>query len=83
MVSDGEFTSSKLELDAVYTRDDLRDLFGITDATLNTEVLDRKDTRPFGFSSRRKKPLTALNIEIVWKMTRFIGKGRRRVAQMR
>jgi hypothetical protein len=41
-----EFTSGRLTPDAVYTRDNLRDLFGITDATLNTGVF-----RPKGAAS--------------------------------
>jgi putative restriction endonuclease len=46
MDSAGEFTSSVLSVDNTYTRDDLRALFSITDATLNTGVF-----RPKGASS--------------------------------
>lgn len=41
-----ERASERLEVDRVYTRDDLRDAFGITDATLNTGVF-----RPRGMAS--------------------------------
>ena len=37
-------TSTQLEVGAVYTRDDLRGLFGITDATINTGVFRPKGT---------------------------------------
>jgi putative restriction endonuclease len=39
-----EFTSDKLTPDTVYTREDLRSRFGITDATLNTGVFRPKGT---------------------------------------
>jgi hypothetical protein len=39
-----EFTSDKLTPDTVYTREDLRSAFGITDATLNTGVFRPKGT---------------------------------------
>lgn len=37
-------TSDKLTLEKVYTRNDLRELFGITDATINTGVFQPKGT---------------------------------------
>ena len=40
----GELTSKRLTPDAVYTRDDLRNLFEVTDATLNTGVFRPKGT---------------------------------------
>jgi hypothetical protein len=40
----GDRTSNHLEIDAIYTRDDLRGLFGVTDATLNTGVFQPKGT---------------------------------------
>jgi putative restriction endonuclease len=39
-----EFTSDKLTVDTVYTRNDLRDRFGIKDATLNTGIFRPKGT---------------------------------------
>lgn len=41
---DGDLTSERLTSGTVYTRDDLRSLFGITDATLNTGVFRPKGT---------------------------------------
>lgn len=39
-----EYTSQQLSLEQIYTRDDLRGIFSITDATLNTGVFRPKDT---------------------------------------
>ena len=41
-----QYTSSSLQIGAVYTREQLRELFGITDATLNTGLF-----QPRGYSS--------------------------------
>jgi hypothetical protein len=43
-IAAGTRTSDHLVLDHVYTREDLRQQFGITDATLNTGVFRPKDT---------------------------------------
>ncbi|TIT50775.1 MAG: DUF3427 domain-containing protein [Mesorhizobium sp.] len=41
----GEITSQRLQIHEVYTRDRLRQMFGIVDATLNTGVFRPKGTR--------------------------------------
>jgi len=52
----GELTSELLTGDAVYTREDLKKLFGITDATINTGVFRPKGTNSVWLFITEEKP---------------------------